>query len=105
MATRQNTNALIEAVKDGLVTWEAIARAALTYMSEDDVTDMAHSNFLLEAFDEEEEPDVSATALDPALHCFRANNCALHKDYDGANCCCCGFPADAHTGCDCPINH
>lgn len=38
----------------------------------------------------------------PHDHCFREDNCAAHQGADtGHLCCCCGWPADAHTGCDC----
>lgn len=38
----------------------------------------------------------------PDQHCFRENNCADHLDYSGPNCCCCGWLAESHSGCDCP---
>ena len=40
---REYTCKTIEAVEEGWLTWEKIARAALNYMSESDVEDMAHS--------------------------------------------------------------
>lgn len=46
-SSRRRTNELIEAVESGILSWEAIARAALCYLSEDDVADMAHLNDLL----------------------------------------------------------
>jgi hypothetical protein len=44
--TREITNKLIEMVEEGVITWESIAMACLVYMSEDDVSDMAHDNEL-----------------------------------------------------------
>lgn len=52
---RDWTNELIERAEQGVLSWEAIARGALTYMSEDDVEDMAQSEELIEDPDEEEE--------------------------------------------------
>ena len=46
-SSRRRTKELIEAVESGILSWEAIARAALCYMSEDDVADMARCNELL----------------------------------------------------------
>ena len=45
---RKVTCELIEAVENGLLSWESIARASLSYMSEDDVRDMAEYNCLIE---------------------------------------------------------
>lgn len=38
----------------------------------------------------------------PEDHCFRSDGCDWHGSApaDGS-CCCCGQPAEAHTGCDC----
>ena len=44
--TRQVTNELIELAEEGVISWEQIAMAALCYLSEDDVKDMAHENEL-----------------------------------------------------------
>ena len=52
---RKATNKLIEMAEAGVLSWEAIARAALDYMSEDEVADMAQCNEFIE--DEEEEKD------------------------------------------------
>ena len=54
---RQMTNKIYDAVNEGLLTWEQVAEAALCYMSEDEVADMAHSNefFMWEEEDEEDE--------------------------------------------------
>lgn len=45
---RENTIRLIEMAEQGMLSWQAIAEMALWYMSEDDVTDMARANDLLE---------------------------------------------------------
>jgi hypothetical protein len=57
--SREATNKLIEFAEEGIMSWEEIARAALCYMSEDEVRDMADANDLLcmENFDEEDEDD------------------------------------------------
>jgi hypothetical protein len=56
---RKVTTMLLELAGDGVLSWEAIAKAALGYMSEADVADMAHCEGLLpeEALDDEDEPD------------------------------------------------
>lgn len=53
---REATNKLIEFAEEGILSWEEIARAALCYLSEDDVIDMADANELLcmENFDEDD---------------------------------------------------
>lgn len=53
--SRDWTNELLARVEEGCLTWEQIARAALSYMSEDDVEDMARSNELVEDPDEEDD--------------------------------------------------
>jgi hypothetical protein len=52
--TRQVTEKILEAVSEGVLTWEVVAMSALSYMSEDEVADMAVSNefFLYEEEDE-----------------------------------------------------
>jgi hypothetical protein len=52
MNTRQNTNKLIEMAEEGTISWEAIAREALSYMSESDVSDMT---MFADIFEEGEE--------------------------------------------------
>lgn len=42
---REYTNKLIELGESGIVSWETIAKAALDYMSEDDVKDLYESDF------------------------------------------------------------
>ena len=41
---REVTDNVISAVEDGFLSWETVAKAALRYMSEDDVADMAQAN-------------------------------------------------------------
>jgi hypothetical protein len=52
--TRQATTQLIEMVEQGLLSWEDIAMAALNYMSESDVKDMAECNDFIEVEDDED---------------------------------------------------
>jgi hypothetical protein len=51
------TRRVIDDVEMGLYTWEQVARAALSYMSEDDVADMAHNNGFFEEEEEEDEEE------------------------------------------------
>jgi hypothetical protein len=48
------TNQVLEMVADGILSWETVAMAALIYMSDDDVADMAELN---EFFPDEEEEE------------------------------------------------
>lgn len=54
---RQATNKLIELCEEGILSWESVALAALRYMSEDDVADMAHCNELIAEEEEENEEE------------------------------------------------
>ena len=55
---RKATNKVIDLAEEGVLSWEAIARAALDYMSEDEVADMAQCNeFIEDEFEDEEEDD------------------------------------------------
>ena len=45
---RKATNKVIEMAEEGVLRWETIARAALNYMSEDEVADMAQYNEFIE---------------------------------------------------------
>ena len=51
---REYTNKIVEMAEEGIIGWEDIARAALNYMSEDNVRDMAYDNMFLEDEDEDE---------------------------------------------------
>lgn len=42
------------------------------------------------------------TDTPPDQHCFREDNCIDHPAHEGAGCCCCGWLAESHSGCDCP---
>lgn len=52
--TREVTNKILEAIEEGLLDKDYVIMAALKYMSEDDVADMAHAN---EFFPDDEEDD------------------------------------------------
>ena len=54
---REVTNRIYEAVDEGVLTWQQIAEAALTYMSESDVADMAHNEEFFMYEDEEEDEE------------------------------------------------
>ena len=51
---RTQTNKLLEMMDEGLISAQAIAEMALSYMSEDDVADMMRSNDILEDEDLDE---------------------------------------------------
>lgn len=53
---REYTCMLLDMAENGMLSWEALAREALSYMSEDDVKDMA-SAFMEEDEEEEEEEE------------------------------------------------
>jgi hypothetical protein len=54
---REATNRILELVEEGMLDRDTVIMACLKYMSEDDVSDMAHANefFLDEDEDEEDE--------------------------------------------------
>ena len=52
---RTQTTRLLEMMDEGLISAQAVAEMALSYMSEDDVADMMRSNDILD--DEEDEDD------------------------------------------------
>lgn len=56
---RKVTNQILDAVNEGLLTWEMVARSALLYMSEDDVADMSvcEEFFPDEIYEDEEDED------------------------------------------------
>ena len=54
---REATRELIEMAETGALSWETIARECLQYMSEDDVRDMAESNFWIDSEEDSEEED------------------------------------------------
>jgi hypothetical protein len=63
---RVQTTRLLEMMDEGLITAEAVAEMALSYMSEDDVADMMRSNDIL---DEDEEADEEEWTPDNADFC------------------------------------
>lgn len=52
---RKVTNQLIDLVDEGVLTWDMIARACLSYMSESDVADMADYNYLIDDENDDDE--------------------------------------------------
>ena len=55
---RTQTNKLIDMMDEGLISAQAIAEMALSYMSEDDVADMMRANDILDEDDEDDgQPD------------------------------------------------
>jgi len=55
MATRKVTTQLLEMIEDGILDPQTVLEACLSYMSEADVADMAHSNEFLEEEEDEDE--------------------------------------------------
>lgn len=54
-APRDVSVKLLVDADEGIISWQQIAEAALRYMSQDQVADMAAKNELLVNFDDEEE--------------------------------------------------
>jgi len=50
---RPATCELLDMAEQGVIDWESLARDCLSYMSEHDVADMAHSNGYMETEQEE----------------------------------------------------
>lgn len=57
--SREYTCKLYELAEEGLVSWETIAKACLSYMSEHDVKDMAITEELVIEEEEDSEYEVS----------------------------------------------
>lgn len=55
--TRRATVKLLEMAEVGEITWEAIARGCLTYMSEYDVKEMAEDEGLIDVENDSEDDD------------------------------------------------
>jgi len=53
--TREVTNKLLEAMDDGVLSPRDLAEAALQYMSEDEVADLARINEFMTDLEDEEE--------------------------------------------------
>lgn len=64
-ATRKATNRILEMIDEGLVSPEYVVRAALSYMSEDDVAEMARSNDIIIDEDDEGEDNDESDEWDP----------------------------------------
>lgn len=58
---RSFTNALLDDAEEGVISWEAIARAALNYMGEDEVKDLAEREF---EYSEDDGSDDEEEAVD-----------------------------------------
>jgi hypothetical protein len=54
MSARYNTNKVLELMEEGNVDWEVWARETLCYLSESQVTEIAHT---LDLFEDEEVED------------------------------------------------
>ena len=54
---RTQANKLLEMMDEGLISAQAIAEMALSYMSEDDVADMMRSNDILDEDEDDGQPD------------------------------------------------
>lgn len=55
MGVRHNTNLVLEMLEEGHLDWEVWARETLAYLSESQVTEIAHTLELLEDEDEDED--------------------------------------------------
>ena len=55
--TRNATNRILELIEEGVLRPETVVMAALKYMSEDEVADMAHINEFAQLWEDEEEED------------------------------------------------
>ena len=55
---REATNRIYELCDNGTLSWEQVGQAALQYMSEDDVADMARSNEWFSEDDDDDDDDL-----------------------------------------------
>jgi hypothetical protein len=62
--SREITCKLVEMAEEGILSWEAIARAALGYMSESEVADMAETEGFVEEDEDTEDWDGQPTELE-----------------------------------------
>lgn len=53
MTARKITNTIIEMIDEGLLNERDVLIAALKYMSEDEVNEMAEANYFLEMFEDD----------------------------------------------------
>jgi hypothetical protein len=54
---RTQTNRLMDMMDEGVISAQAVAEMALSYMSEDDVADMMRANDILEEDEDDGQPD------------------------------------------------
>lgn len=55
--TRKVTNQILELIEEGVLDPQTVVEACLSYMSEADVSDMAHSNELINEPEEDEDDE------------------------------------------------
>lgn len=48
---RKTTNKIFEMAEEGMISWKSLAEMALSWMSEDEVAEMARANDILEEDD------------------------------------------------------
>jgi hypothetical protein len=79
---REATNKILEMVEEGVLDRDTVIMAALKYMSEDDVADMAHAN---EFFDEEDYDDGQPTMYEEYQDLYGGDDafetCNFMEDY------------------------
>jgi hypothetical protein len=79
---REATNKILEMVEEGILDRDTVIMAALKYMSEDDVADMAHAN---EFFDEEDYDDGQPTMYEEYQDLYGGDDafetCNFMEDY------------------------
>ena len=79
---REATNKILEMIEEGVLDKDQVIMAALKYMSEDDVADMAHCN---EFFDEEDEVDGQPTMYEEYQDLYGGDDafetCNFMEDY------------------------
>ena len=63
--TREATNKILELIDEGVLRAETVALAALKYMSEDEVADMAHINEFIQFWEDEEEEELDEEEWSP----------------------------------------
>ena len=54
---RDSTSEVLELLEQGVFSWETVCRECLSYMSEDEVNDMAVSADFIKGDDEDDEDD------------------------------------------------
>ena len=79
---REATNKILEMIEEGVLDKDQVIMAALKYMSEDDVADMAHCN---EFFDEEDYDDGQPTMYEEYQDLYGGDDafetCNFMEDY------------------------